>query len=352
MQAKVRAGLIGMAAAVMLALSATVCTTFNGLEAASGGDAGLVGQDAADGEAGPEAPGYLSLSEAAAACSAVFRCPQLARSIVYSMAIPVDELNYSLCVSWLAGPIPPNRVGYALQATTLACVAASDTCEQAGACLWVEYLSPSDTRCADAGVPEAGDGVCTDDGGTLLRCQGQYALHCGSAYYAPGSTCLQGSGTYTGCALEQSCTGMTSCVGSVLSYCAIDDLKYGINCAYGGYGCGINDQSGFPCIPPDPTVECSIPGATRCADDVVWVCDGLYESAFDCKAMGAACSDTEGSARCVPPDSQCTPSDSDVNVCAGAAIELCIGGRKTSVDCAEIGLTCQPAAQGKSAHCG
>ncbi len=353
MQANLRASLSGMIAAIALALGATVCTTFNGLEAASAVDGGIVvGSDAGDGAADAGVPGYLPVAKAAKVCSTIFACPELARSIVYSMAIPVDGLNYSLCVDWLAGPIPPSRVGFGLQASTLECVAKADTCEQAGACLWVEYLAPNDPRCADAGVPEAGDGVCTDDGGTLLRCTSHYALHCASSYYAPGATCLQGSNNYTGCALEQNCTAVTSCVGSVLTYCAIDNLKYSINCAYGGYGCGVNEQSGYPCIPPDPTVQCNIPGATRCDSDIVWVCDGLYESAFDCASMGASCSDTEGSARCVMPGSTCSPSDADINVCSGTSIDLCHGGRKSSFDCASIGRTCVPGAQGKSAHCG
>ncbi len=350
MQARMRAGLIGLTAAILLALGATVCTTFNGLEAQPEGEAGVVGgSGGASNDAG--APGYLSAAEAATACSTIFRCPELARSIIYSTAIPVDEFNYSTCMNWLAGPIPPNRVGFQLQADALRCVARATTCAEAGACLWIEYIDPSDPRCADAGVPEGGDGTCADDGGTVLYCASSYAVHCGTAYFAPGSTCLHGTGNNTGCAQEQNCTVATTCVGSVLTYCGLDNLKYGLNCAYAGYACGF-DTSGIPCIPPDPGPQCQIAGATSCAGDVLQVCDGLYESVFDCAAMGAACSETGGSTRCATPNEGCSSSDSNINVCAGTSISLCYGGKRSTFDCAAIGLSCVPGAQGKSSHCG
>ncbi len=353
MRERLRASLPVLAGASLLAFGATVCTTFSGLEAQDATpDAGADASDAGADVVPDAAPtrSYLSLEDAARACSLVFRCPSLAPSLVASMAIPVDDMNYSLCLHWLAGPISKQRVGFGLQSEALTCVAGAGTCDDAAACLFAEVMSPGDPRCADAG--DGGEETCDDDGGTVLRCQYNYALHCNSAYYAPGSKCLEGINGWRGCGLEKGCTGGTSCVGSTLTYCATDSLKYGLNCAYMGYGCGIESDSGYPCIPEDGFTICSIPGASRCANDKVWVCDGLFESAFDCASLGFECTAVEGAPRCAPKAAACTPSDTDQNVCQGDSIDVCVGGDATTFDCASIGATCVPGSQGKTPHCG
>lgn len=353
--------LLGSAGILSLAFCASVCTTFSGLEADkkgedSGKDAGPDAKDEAGDaaeEGGPDAAAsqsYLSLSEAAKACTRIFECPNLANSILWSMAVPVDDLNYSLCLHWLAGPISKERVGFALQSDVFACVAEATSCPEAAACVWLEILSPGDPRCADAG--DGGQELCANDGGTVVRCAYDYALHCNSAYYAPGATCLAGKDDWKGCGLGQNCSGVTSCVGPMLTYCAVDTLKYGINCSYSGYGCGFETDSGLPCVPEEGFVECSIPGASRCANDKAWICDGLFESAFDCGSMGFECTSTQGATRCEPPSAACTPTDATQNVCNGSSIDVCVGGQATTFDCASIGLGCVPGAQGKSAHCG
>ena len=360
MRERVQTALLGTAGVVALAFGVTVCTTFSGLEAETEAgapikDGGSEASDAAEEtaqEAGQDASTartYLSLGEAAKACTMIFDCPNLANSVVWSMAVPVDDLNYSLCLHWLAGPIPEGRVGFGVQAEAFACIAEATTCREAGACLWVELMSPGDDRCADAGD---GGAQCTDDAGTLLYCQYLQAIHCNTGYYAPGARCMDGTGDWKGCGLEKDCNSVTSCVGPVLTYCAIDTLKYGINCSYAGYTCGFEADSGMPCVPEDGFKECMIPGASRCDSDTAWICDGIWESAFDCASLGFECTDQQGTARCVPPSPECSPTDATQNVCHGTSIDVCVGGSSETFDCASIGMTCVPGAQGKTAHCG
>jgi hypothetical protein len=85
---------------------------------------------------------------------------------------------------------------------------------------------------------------------------------------------------------------------------------------------------------------------------MVEVCDGYDDSEFDCAALGGTCSAKGGSALCVRSDDVCSPFDSDVNVCAGTTVALCVGGRKQALDCASLGMTCIAGAGAESGHCG
>ena len=165
----------GLAGAVAIAIgAASACTTFDGLSASSDGgvDAG-VDQGVVVVDAAPEAaalPTYLSEGDAAKACALVFRCPLLASSVITSVAVPVDPTNFTLCMDWLAGPLPPNRVGIPIQSSIFQCIANATTCSAAAACVPIENFLPGDPRCADAGAGDAGKEKCADDGGTVLRC--------------------------------------------------------------------------------------------------------------------------------------------------------------------------------------
>ncbi len=349
------------ALAALVALVATLgvfigaaCTTFDGL-VASTDDASVIAD--AGGEVSSDAPPppatYLGPADAARVCSLVFRCQALASSIVASIAVPVDPTNYSLCMDWLAGPVPSNRVGIAIQAGVFKCIAAATTCQAAGECLPIENFAPGDPRCAEAGAGDASPEKCADDGGTVLRCADQYALHCGSAYYAPGSHCLQGKDKSHWCALNTNCTTASSCVGSLLDYCGSpSNLHEGINCAASGYACGIDPEAGSPDCLTATRVETCLAVGTDCAAESVAVCDGYEVSKFDCSALGGTCSKKGGPARCVRTSDACTPLDGTMNACAGNKISLCVGGTSTSFDCATIGATCKPGAGALSGHCG
>jgi hypothetical protein len=349
--------LVGVAAAIAVAAAAS-CTTFDGLTvpaADGGGDAPFdaPGTDAPPPTEASTAQGYLSLAEAARVCALVFKCPLLASSILTSAAVPVDQLNYSLCMQWLAGPIPPDRVGFPVQAQIFACMAQASTCAQAGSCLSVENLGPGDSRCADAGADAAER--CADDGGTVLRCADGYVLHCGAAYYAPGSQCLVGDDETHWCSLSTHCTVQPSCIGPLLQYCGQgSNLTFSVDCAYEGYTCDVasNDDSGSPNCNTGSLVDLCSTAGTSCTGAVVDVCDGFQISEFDCAALGGTCTATNGSARCTRSDDHCTPFDADVNVCSNNTLSLCVGGGKQQVDCASLGMTCVPGAGAESGHCG
>ena len=273
--------------------------------------------------------GYLSLADAARVCSLVFQCSELASSVLASVAVPVDPTNYSLCVHWLAAPIPPDRVGFAVQAQTFACMVQGGTCAGAGTCLSLENIAPGDPRCADAG-PDAAE-HCGDDGGTVYRCADQYLLHCGSAYYAPGSECMTGSDGTHWCALGQNCNLNSSCVGALLDYCSQGgNLHESVNCAYDGYTCDVasNDDSGLPNCNTGTLEKLCASAGTSCSGTTVEVCDGEELSEFDCAALGQTCSSKAGPALCVGSSDECSPFDTSVNECTGTSISLCVGGKK------------------------
>ena len=354
--------LIAIVAPALGALVASSCTTFDGLSVPS--DAGLPDTTFADvpvketapPEAAPEAappPGYLSIADAARVCTLVFACPGLASSVLASVAVPLDPVNYSLCVHWLSAPMPPDRVGFAVQMQTFACMAKGGTCAGAGSCLSLENVEPGDPRCVDAGADAAEH--CGDDGGTVFRCGAGYLLHCGSAYYAPGSKCTVGSDGSHWCAIGTNCSVTASCIGTLFDYCGSpSNLHESVNCAYDGYTCDLasNDDSGLPnCNTGTLYESCSVGGAT-CAGTTVDVCDGYQVSEFDCAAIGQACTAKSGPAICAGATDACTPFDGDVNVCSGTTLSLCVGGQKQQIDCASLGLTCVAGVGAQSGHCG
>jgi hypothetical protein len=354
-RARAAAVVVATCASTLGVAAAPSCTTFDGLTLPPDASAGDTGSSAApDGQGGAEAgagQAYLSLPEAARACSMIFQCPLLAPSILSSIAVPVDPVNYSLCMHWLAGGMPADRVGFTVQAQTFACMAQAQTCAQAGSCLSLEDVGASDPRCADAGADAADR--CADDGGTVLRCAEGYVLHCGSAYYAPGSVCLTGSDGTLWCALSAGCSMPTSCIGTLFDYCALS-LQESVNCAYDGYTCDVatNDDSGLPYCNTGTLAKPCASAGTSCAGTVVEVCDGLEVSEFDCAALGGTCSSKSGPALCVRSDDQCTPFDPGINACSGSTLALCVGGRKQALDCASLGLACVAGAGAESAHCG
>jgi hypothetical protein len=359
-----RAPIVVLACVAGAAAIVVACTTFDGAVAteqdASTDDVFTVDvhPETAPVEAG--APGYLPTSEAARLCSLLFKCPYLATSIIDSLAVPADGLNYSLCMHWLSGPIPPDRVGMTLQSQALACMAAATTCVGAGACVWDENIAPNDPRCADASAPDGGD-RCGDDGGTVYACAAGLLVHCDSAYFAPGTHCLPGADGFHYCALDTNCTVLDSCINTLNDFCGVpSNLHFGLNCAYAGYTCGlaVNDDSGLNgCFTGNMDLQCNSPGTSCAATDsgpptVLQVCDGLDLSNFNCAALGVTCSTNGGAAICTHPGDTCTPSDNGENKCNGSSISLCVGGHPATFDCASIGMSCVPASGSTSGHCG
>ena len=342
---------------LLLAACAGSCTTFNGVTVPPPiTDAAIdvaidVAVDAAP-DAGPPARSLLSMQDAARVCALAAKCPYLSPSLQGSNAVPADPSNFSLCMHWLAGPFPPDRLGFGLQQQSVACMAKASTCEQAGACVAIEYLNPTDARCADAGA-EAGIG-CADNGATVLSCSGLYAVHCTTGYYAPGTMCTKGIGNLYGCALGANCLITSACVGSsVFDECgSTDNLHYRLNCDYAGYDCSeVPDGSLIGCLSGNEAYPCTTLDTSCAADGVTaQVCDGYDYSLYDCASLGGTCSNKGGGGLCATKSDKCTPFDANVNMCSGSVVSLCVGGQPRTFDCSSIGMSCTGVAG--SAHCG
>ncbi|MEO8875847.1 MAG: hypothetical protein ABI461_09690 [Polyangiaceae bacterium] len=339
---------------------AGACTTFNGLSVpgAVSGDASF---DASiDGEAGPSpldgGVGFLSLEDAVRFCVNAFNCPNLAMSTIESVDVPVDTQHFSSCVDWLAGGLPPDRLGVDQTASFLECAAKATSCAAATDCMWLDLIDTSDPRCngIDSGpATEAGidPGTCQDDGGTIIYCTSSpYIVRCENAYWAEGSTCRKGSDGVHRCDLKTPCGSTTDCNGSILSYCGVNGDRVGYDCAVGGFTCGTDISGDTDCLTNGSLRSCSIIGAT-CSGDTVNVCDGEYTAAYDCVALNATCDDTF-TARCKRPTDTCSPGSPGIDTCTGDTISLCSGGQPKTFDCTSIGMKCKPAASGQSAHCG
>lgn len=282
---------------------------------------------------------FLSLAEGAKVCSRVAECPELAPSITITCGVPIDSVNFSVCMSWVTGSIPSNRTGIPGQRAVLGCFAAADSCLAAGSCLGWEILAPGDARCPDGSPAER----CSDDGSSVIFCgNGNRVMHCSSLAWGPGSSCVAGFEGLLWCAVGPTCNVLSTCHGNVNEYCLGDaQLPVEIDCAISGNECGIDPLEGFAdCLAEGRAQYCGGTGSACDADGRVTVCNGYVQSLYDCPDMGATCVQELGPPLCVRPGEACTPFDPDVNVCTGTTVKLCVGGEKIDFDCASIGKTC------------
>lgn len=344
------ASLAALAVAVTFVLIGALvpasCMTFSGLTVP---EKKTMSVDATPEGGPPPVVGFLSLSDAAKVCSQIFKCPQLAQSVLRAIAVPLDRLNFSLCMDWVAGPVPQTRVGRTSQAETLACVAAAPTCGEAAKCLSQEIMAADDPRCVGQPV-DAGD-RCSPDGLAVIRCQYLDVLNCQTARYGPGSKCLKGTDGRYWCGVDRNCPPLDTCQGSLLDYCGTSGVHASINCASAGYTCGMDPDSGYnDCLTGDRLRACTAEGAT-CNGDVVAVCDAFNISEFDCASMGAKCAKNGSSARCARDTDQCSPLDGNLNTCTDSTLSLCVGGKPVAFDCASIGKNCVPGKGSQSGRC-
>jgi hypothetical protein len=335
----VTAALLGIASG---GSAAAGCTVFDGLTAAPPGE-----------DAGAAGAAYLSLEDGVRACSLVFRCDRLALSIAASIGVPADEESFSRCVSWFAGPLPEDRVGFDTQAALLACVAAAPSCEAAFGCAFIEPLLPGDPRCA-AGVEQA----CA--GEEALRCDEFYLERCASPRFSPGSECRVGANDRARCALAAclpATDGPPRCNGNTLILCeqqshlrvATDCTTVGLTCAEGAQGASAICSANGGILP------CQKAGDAECSPDGARarICTGTIASEIDCGAIGGACAAEGAGVRCARPSDACGPTDPGVDACDGATLSLCVGGQPVAFDCASVGLGCQPGdGAGRSGSCG
>lgn len=297
--------------------------------------------------------GYLPLRDGVRVCHLVQVCPLLAEGIARSIGVPANAEQFSTCLSWLSGPLPANRYGLPVQASMLRCLANALDCSMALECAHAEPLANDDPRC----VGVVGD-QCLE-GGILLDCNTEIAERCHSVYYGAGSECELGLSGAGRCALSTCAQGSSPpprCTSGVYVRCdpatnlrvAQDCNTVGLTCPEGAEGADAQ------CATEDGVFPCDEPGRAICAPDGlrVRVCDGALASEFDCAAMDGRCIEEKSGGRCVRQMDACSPASAGIDECQGNTITVCVGGQKTTFNCAEIGLSCivEPGANG--AHCG
>lgn len=340
-----RAAIVGLAAALPAALA--TCTVFNGVTVPDDGEGGQPGADAG-GEFVDFATAFVDLEDAVRACRWAFECPTLSRTIGMSLSLPLDSMSLSSCAHWLAGPVPASRPGSAIQAQVLKCVAKATSCTEASRCGFVEALPSDDDRCAGAQADAAP--YCEDDE-TLVECEKLRLHHCGSARFQEGSTCDTGPGGVSTCSFAP-CgdAGAVSCALDTQFIC-YDGLLTGVDCTTAGLECGSILYCAAEQGLPDPCED--EPGSADCSGSVARICDGTLRSHFRCSDLdGGSCEQSGGKGRCVLEGSACEPSAFATTPCDGDRVSLCVMGVHLGFDCASIGLSCIPPADGRSAHCG
>jgi hypothetical protein len=350
---------LGISALAAGLLGASSCTVFSGLtvpdetgSSTSGTTSGIDPTASGSGGSGSSSGGggsapsgsvtFLSMGEAQNACTLAFTCPLLAKSIALSIGVPVDDTNYSQCLTWLAAPVP-SRVGAAAQLPLLQCVGGALDCDAAAACLPVEALEPNDALCTSGSTclgPEK-----------ALDCDADVIYHCETTGFASGSACVE-SDSQVACVTE-SCSdpGSATCEGDTLVSCKEPGIVR-TPCSVAGLACS-DPPGGAPaaCVGEGP---CTAPGAASCQGNLVLACGDGVLSAFDCGNVDGQCaSDIPDKARCDPPGASCKPSDADVNTCNAnkKKINICVGGAKMQVSC-QSGTQCLGATGGQTAYCG
>jgi hypothetical protein len=340
---------LGLAGGSALAMVyAAGCTVFDGLvaERDAGHDA-----DADAGDDGGDLPrGYLTLDEAARLCGLAAACPKLAGSIIASLGLPIDGLNASICATWLAGPVPPNRPGFAVQRETLKGLAAASSCELAALTLPFEVIDAIDPRCAGLTGYQ-----CIDGDRAVANCDLHFIQHCDSKKFGAGSSCRIGLQDTGRCALGGCLEQQIDCKGDVSTVCDLTSLlRLQYDCAFNGLQCGDGSGPGAYCGSAQGALVCDSPsdiGTGRCEDDVLLVCDGLELVDFDCSSLGGSCNPDNPTAGCVLPGAACSPENGDETTCSGDVLSLCVAGRRRSVDCEAIGMSCVAASGGRTARC-
>jgi hypothetical protein len=333
-----------------VAVSAPSCTIFNGLSFDGGAASGSGGNTStSSGSAGsggmPHTPlHYLSMPDAAKFCSRIAECPEplLIQSTTNSVSVPLDPTNYSFCMTWIAGPIPADRIGVAYQRSVLECITNAADCDAANACSANEFYQGNDPRCAgelDAGL-DSGAEQCVDNGNAVQRCDLLDGLHCDNGYFS-SSKCLLGDDGTRWCASATNCSITAQCVGSILEYCgAPSNLEFSIDCSTLGLTCGLDAKTQIvDCLTDGKRNVCAT-DTSQCDGPTAQVCNYEYYSPFHCAELGGTCDASHGNAFCRRTGDACTPFDADVNTCAGTKVKLCVGGQNVDFDCKSIGKTC------------
>jgi hypothetical protein len=328
-------GVVGPLAAVL-----SGCPSLDGFA----GDGG-----AQDGDAGLPANGYVSLDEAVKFCSKALTCPNLGKSTLTSLHVPIDSNNFSACVSWLAGTVPSDLPGVSLTAKALTCAADAQSCSTAGSCMWFEYVSANDPRCV--GFTGGQNGACSPNLTSTYQCMFGFIAHCDNPFNYTGSTCLQSQAGPYFCAVSSGlCSSPDAgspppCDGNFYTYCQ-GGLLVGFDCSVQGMTCGASG-----CLTNGTHKTCSGFGSVSCSGAKVEVCDGLLQSEVNCDTLGGTCDASGAVPRCTTPTDACSPYDANANSCSGNVISLCVGGQSLQYDCSSVGMQCVAGSGNVSSHC-
>jgi hypothetical protein len=295
--------------------------------------------------------------EAHKLCALIGDCPELSAAIVLSTGVSVGQVapdgsrlsfNYSGCVDWLASPLELAHRGFDSARSTFNCLAAISTCQQASACVAYELLLDDDARCAG----ESGR-RCEAD--ALIDCDAREVTHCDAVSFPVTTSCEEGEDGVATCRLG-ACDepGLPACEENLAEYaiaCTAELNEVGVSCTAAGLSCA--DDLGCTSISSGVPPGCETPFEQGCSGSLAQTCaartsGGLLHAEIDCTKLGLECDSQAGIARCKSPTATCRPTDGDVNVCDGTRIALCVGGIKSSFDCATLGLTCDG---GSSARC-
>jgi hypothetical protein len=319
------------------------CTVFDGLA-----------PDTSDAAAPTPETTFLPVQQAATVCGFAFENERLATSIRASVGVPVSTTSFAACMSWLGGPIPPGRRGFAVEQRMLKNMAEAINVNHALASAFVQQLAADDPRCTP--------GVTTRclDGSHLLDCATHRLSDCTSDLFADVSSCLGPPGA-AACAVRSCAGASATCeqTHDILTVCdPATKLLTGYACTALGLACPAGmtgaaaacqtDEGLLPCGPGEA------PGSTQCDQQHVLVCtESGTRTVFDCSTFGGTCTPNEPTKRCRIADEECSPFDATgVDVCDGTRLTTCVGGHFAEVECASLGMTCVPAAGGKSGHCG
>ncbi|MEJ7729767.1 MAG: hypothetical protein WKG00_11160 [Polyangiaceae bacterium] len=288
---------------------------------------------------------YLELDDAVRACRWVLECPHLAASLGKSIALPVDDRSFSLCLHWIAGPQPPGRAGAEEQRALLQQVAAAGSCEEALGATWIADIDPAvDARCGGSAFS------CHDN--VAIDCNAATATRCDSPRFVDGSACV--SSTLGSACASGTCEGTTSstCAEDVNVLCSVG-VMVELECTPLGLECGKALGLEY-CKPSTGAVtDCQWDaGEARCtAGTRVELCFGArLGAAFDCSAMvGGQCS-ADPPTHCVQVGATCKIGEPWVDQCIDSKLRACVSGQTIDVDCQ--GLSCLPAAGTVSGRCG
>ena len=312
---------------------------------------------------------YLDLAAASRACAQIFSCPGLGPSLRQSLSIPIDDADFSGCVTWLAGPSPTPPGGFDALAKTLDAVGAATSCEAALAGLDVRALSDGDPICGGDVADQ-----CTS-GGDLVDCHARRQIRCTSPAFGPGSTCrLNKAGEGRCSPTPTPCIAAArplECSGSTLSACEPGvNLKQELACAGAHTSCVTSTETVGPLgkttvslctneAAPSPDSDCAgatEDGFTACRPDgsAVVLCNHVavvsgasyvgLEVAFACDhgELHWSCQAGPGAVpTCVRPDAECALGDPDVNRCDGDSLSACVASRRVTLDCAAAGGGCE-----------